>query len=505
MSSLRKISSSFTSLRTQSTSPSKEMTRPIGNHRVTAPPPSSSCPISNSPRHRSPSTKTRDTPQGKNLRWTAIALVDKLSRDRELLSSVVADEIALAASDDLLLAHPNRDAAAVERNTRRRVYDALKVMVAAGCVQKEGKALRWIGVDDLRQGSCNVPHPRQTTIRVSICKVRRSIANKKGILSDIQKRITAFQRFLSRRQENAFAPVPTENKLQFPFVLVKAKTPIVTYSPGKKRVRVNTPSKFKLYSESDLICMMVERRKSRIATKKRSRVSRNARRQLVRKRSSEASSPPTPPPPPPPSPTEFKLDSVQIVPAKQLRRGEQFKLVDLALNTISKPVKHGNCIETSSSADQIEQACELDILDNVRTENYLDSEMLLRYPKDEDEEVLFLEDIGEKERVPGRIYINSMHPTQQSSKTSSTASDEPDSQFERLLRKEPSKEEFVQDVSVICDDDLAISSHAEDIDSGEVFMQVISDKGDPPKIGFDVNTDDADPPNQSKKLTQKDS
>lgn len=474
------------------------MTHPVGNHRVTAPPPLSPSPASHSPAHPSLPTKSRDTPQGKNLRWTAVALVNKLSQERELLSSAVADDIALAASNDLLRAHPNRDAAAIERNTRRRVYDALKVMVAAGCVQKEGKALRWIGVDDLRRASCNAPNLKQTAVRVAICKSRRSIAQKRGDLHDIQMRVAAFQRFLSQRQGDFSDTAQSyDDRLQFPFILVKAKDPNISFTPGKRRVRIDTHSEFKLYSETDLVCLMADRRKSRFCAR-RPRPTKKARRQLGRKLPSEALSPPTPPPPPPPSPTKFKLDSVRIVPATTLRREGQLKFVDLALNTISKPLKSEECAETFDSANQVEQDCDLDILDTLKTENYLDSGLPIRYTKEEDEEVLFLEDIGEKEKTPKHTYMQDIYQPAQNSRTSSSSSKEPDSHFDQLLRKEAEKQEFVQDVSMICEEHLAIAPHTEEIDCEDVLIEVIDDINNPLAKDSSMNEDGTKPLDQPK-------
>ena len=64
---------------------------------------------------------------GKNLRWTAVALARKLRADRERSSTELCDEVAADAAAEARALHPGRDVSGVERNTRRRVYDAMKV------------------------------------------------------------------------------------------------------------------------------------------------------------------------------------------------------------------------------------------------------------------------------------------------------------------------------------------------------------------------------------------
>lgn len=64
---------------------------------------------------------------GKNLRWTAVALARKLCAERERSSTELCDEVAADAAAEARALHPGRDVSGVERNTRRRVYDAMKV------------------------------------------------------------------------------------------------------------------------------------------------------------------------------------------------------------------------------------------------------------------------------------------------------------------------------------------------------------------------------------------
>lgn len=284
---------------------------------------------------------------GKNLRWTALALVGKMSRVRERLSSQIADEIAADASKEMKGTYPARDCAAVERNTRRRVYDALKVMVAVGCIERYGKSLRWVGVDDLRAellpppppaspssddgatpspaDSAKVPDagsvtpvcpklrctvvaapnlspaqasrvsksghdgpaaPRPTTtasepisadeLRAAICAARGRIREKQATIKELEERVDAFSAHGKRRREQEeqdarMSPkraVGADPRITFPMVVVSGPRPDVAFTPDRKRMRISTSAPFALYSETDLINLMMckhEKKTSKLA------------------------------------------------------------------------------------------------------------------------------------------------------------------------------------------------------------------------------------------------
>lgn len=301
-----------------------------------------------------------------------MALVARLAVRHEAPSSDLADEVALAATRDVLARYPARDIVPVERNTRRRVYDALKVMVAVGCVQRDGKALRWIGVDHLQrrppssmppppplppaavcralspptaasttdsdaeqmdtvtgktgwiltgppvtnESDINLPdHPTDKSealdfpvapatltqpvtlyddasppmpdlsaavadLRVSLCELRTRLARKKALIGQLERRIGAFHSLADRRRVELDAQAVgirrrrNAVRLPFPLIIVKAHQPVVTYASKRTRVRFEMPSPFKLYSETDLVSMLADRRappakKARLAKKAR--------------------------------------------------------------------------------------------------------------------------------------------------------------------------------------------------------------------------------------------
>ena len=107
----------------------------------------------------SKSTSTRPAALSKNLRWTAITLMHAMEAHRRSTCSEVTEMVAKAAVADAPTTTTSTDKETVERNTRRRIYDALQVMTSIGCVQRDDKNLLWIGVDHLKDPSPTTRSP----------------------------------------------------------------------------------------------------------------------------------------------------------------------------------------------------------------------------------------------------------------------------------------------------------------------------------------------------------
>ena len=271
-------------------------------HRVTALPPSPTTPTPAPPESQPPSQQSvqsaqsptphplRHPPLSKNLRWTAVALVSKLQTDRERPAAAVADEVAQAATRDMLRRFPGRDVAPVERNTRRRVYDALKVMVAVGSLQRFAKRLRWIGVDHLQMPIAGQRPP----LNVQLCESRRRIGKKKALIAELNRSLAAYQSLL-RLRKSTEDTVLEKDKLPFPLVLVKSTGVKLRFSSDRRRLQILSESSFSLYSETDVVVKMSEKctKKSRTSRKRR-RVSESTPTPAPKKPKIEPTSPVSP-------------------------------------------------------------------------------------------------------------------------------------------------------------------------------------------------------------------
>lgn len=190
-----------------------------------------------------------------------------LSEDEEQSAATVADRIVRTACEDAETQHPGRDAVPIERNARRRVYDALKVMVSVGSVQRDAKRLRWIGVDHIQDKSAclqNKAASKYSQLKIAICKARTTIGRKKAMAEELQRRIDAFHIVQVRRRTEQSSQSHKQrramlHKFYFPLMFINAKDPAVTLSRGRAVVRVDTTAPFTLFSETDVVCRLAER------------------------------------------------------------------------------------------------------------------------------------------------------------------------------------------------------------------------------------------------------
>lgn len=227
-----------------------------------------------------------------------MAVMSLLSKSSEHAACALADRIVATACEDAETRHPGRDIIPVERNARRRVYDALKVMVAVGSVQRDIKQLRWIGVDHIRHLDPSPTHSLSVSapplrrhaaadgerddrlhrehsfaqLRVSLCKTRTRVGRKKAMLQELQRRIDAFGLVHERRRQADVTPplvgqkrkrvsVAPGRRFYFPLMMLCAREPIMTYSRDRRAVRIDMPAAFSLFTETDVVCRLAQRYK----------------------------------------------------------------------------------------------------------------------------------------------------------------------------------------------------------------------------------------------------
>eukprot|EP00178_Gracilaria_changii_P007029 TRINITY_DN225_c1_g1_i1.p2 TRINITY_DN225_c1_g1~~TRINITY_DN225_c1_g1_i1.p2 ORF type:complete len:615 (+),score=141.42 TRINITY_DN225_c1_g1_i1:46-1845(+) len=239
------------------------MTNP-GQHRVHAPRPQAAPTIAaaksqpsrvvaeHQQQHPHHSPRLSHPPFSKNLRWTAVTLVRSLVSVSPPIRPcrLVADHVAAAALRDMRRRFPHRDLAAVERNARRRVYDAVKVMSAVGSVHKFRKKLKWLGVQHL---VADAPQ-----LRLMLAQKSASVKRKRVALQNVVRAVSHFRLFLSPQLRRSRALCSNRcRRYYFPFVLLKCHAlPKLTSSPDRTRLSLHMQNPFCLYSETDLMAML---------------------------------------------------------------------------------------------------------------------------------------------------------------------------------------------------------------------------------------------------------
>ena len=108
------------------------------------------------------------------------------------------------------------DQAYDEKNIRRRVYDALNVLMAMDIISKEKKEITWTGLpatakqDDLE------------TLRAEKARAQASIEKKNAYLLELVEQYKSYQALLQRNAARAAVGV-VPSGIQLPFILVQTK------------------------------------------------------------------------------------------------------------------------------------------------------------------------------------------------------------------------------------------------------------------------------------------
>lgn len=109
-----------------------------------------------------------------------------------------------------------------EKNIRRRVYDALNVLMAINVIRKEKKNIQWCGL------AAGLAGPACDAARVERAKLRTSLTRSHAFLEELLSQQAALQRLIARNADmpassllthvDAGGPTP----LQLPFIIIQA-------------------------------------------------------------------------------------------------------------------------------------------------------------------------------------------------------------------------------------------------------------------------------------------
>lgn len=154
---------------------------------------------------------------GRGLRHFSMKVCEKVESKGRTTYNEVADElVAEFTNGEDLLVSPDQQQYD-EKNIRRRVYDALNVLMAMDIISKEKKEIQWRGlpsteIDDIEP------------LKAEHIQVRARIEKKAAYLKDLEEQIVGIQNLIERN-ESLFqdtGSVPG-NGVALPFILVQTR------------------------------------------------------------------------------------------------------------------------------------------------------------------------------------------------------------------------------------------------------------------------------------------
>ncbi|XP_060039731.1 transcription factor Dp-1 isoform X2 [Erinaceus europaeus] len=191
---------------------------------------------------------------GKGLRHFSMKVCEKVQRKGTTSYNEVADELVaeFSAGDTHLL--PS-ESAYDQKNIRRRVYDALNVLMAMNIISKEKKEIKWIGLPTNSAQECqNLEVERQRRLE--------RIKQKQSQLQELILQQIAFKNLVQRNrqaEQQAGRPPPPNSVIHLPFIIVNTSKKTVidcSISNDKFEYLFNFDNTFEIHDDIEVLKRM---------------------------------------------------------------------------------------------------------------------------------------------------------------------------------------------------------------------------------------------------------
>ncbi|NXD76519.1 TFDP2 factor, partial [Halcyon senegalensis] len=190
---------------------------------------------------------------GKGLRHFSMKVCEKVQRKGTTSYNEVADELVSEFTNSTN--HLATDSAYDQKNIRRRVYDALNVLMAMNIISKEKKEIRWIGLPTNSAQECqNLEIEKQKRIE--------RIKEKRAQLQELLLQQIAFKNLVQRNQRNEQqnqGPPALNSTIQLPFLIVNTSKRTVidcSISSDKFEYLFNFDNAFEIHDDSEVLKRM---------------------------------------------------------------------------------------------------------------------------------------------------------------------------------------------------------------------------------------------------------
>lgn len=153
---------------------------------------------------------------GKGLRHFSMKVCEKVQTKGVTSYNEVADELVAEFSDPRHMVSPSDSVTPYDqKNIRRRVYDALNVLMAMNIISKEKKEIRWIGLPVNSAQECQ-------HLEVEKQKRIEKIKQKTQQLQELILQQIAFKNLVQRNKdlEKSQGPPAPNSAIQLPFIIV---------------------------------------------------------------------------------------------------------------------------------------------------------------------------------------------------------------------------------------------------------------------------------------------
>ncbi|XP_058791444.1 transcription factor Dp-1 isoform X2 [Phymastichus coffea] len=198
-----------------------------------------------------PFSKRRKTDKvGKGLRHFSMKVCEKVKKKGTTSYNEVADELVGEFTN------PNHSNSLTEqqydqKNIRRRVYDALNVLMAMNIISKEKKEIRWLGLPtNSRQECLSLEKDKKKKIeriKAKTQQLHRIILQHIAIKNLVER---------NRLQESVYGPPKPNSAIQLPFIIINTDRKTVvncSISNDKTEYLLNFNDKFEIHDDIEIL------------------------------------------------------------------------------------------------------------------------------------------------------------------------------------------------------------------------------------------------------------
>uniref|UniRef100_A0A8C5AI16 Transcription factor n=1 Tax=Gadus morhua TaxID=8049 RepID=A0A8C5AI16_GADMO len=192
---------------------------------------------------------------GKGLRHFSMKVCEKVQKKGVTTYNEVADELVAEFSSADNHMSPNDSHVYDQKNIRRRVYDALNVLMAMNIISKEKKEIKWIGLPTNSAQECqNLEVERQRRLE--------RIKQKQSQLQELILQQIAFKNLVQRNRQSeqqTNRPPPPNSVIHLPFIIVNTSKKTVidcSISNDKFEYLFNFDSMFEIHDDIEVLKRM---------------------------------------------------------------------------------------------------------------------------------------------------------------------------------------------------------------------------------------------------------
>ncbi|KAI8053656.1 E2F/DP family winged-helix DNA-binding domain-containing protein [Gilbertella persicaria] len=179
----------------------------------------------------------KDIRPTKGLRLFSKQVCDKVAEKGTTTYNQVADELA---------AEIHQHSSVDQKNIRRRVYDALNVLMALDIIAKDRKQIKWLGMPDTDlEQELKKEESRHKALLGSVQQSRH-------VLNDALVNFTRLEKLVQRNRQQQASPPLTA--IHLPFFMMSSQN-IQTNTNGREAL-IQLGSSYAIYQDTDILAKL---------------------------------------------------------------------------------------------------------------------------------------------------------------------------------------------------------------------------------------------------------